>query len=77
MVHGARRQPVITPAGGRRFETKVVLVPGAPEPVARPAAGVMNLPDAAWTTLAMAFGKSAVPAVKRLATLDEIAVGAR
>jgi hypothetical protein len=53
------------------------LIPGTTNTdLVRRAAGAENLPDAAWKTMADIYGKNNVPGMKRMATPDEIAVGA-
>lgn len=53
------------------------LIPGTTDTeLVRRAAGAEHLPDAVWSTMAASWGTSHVPAAKRMATPDEIAVGA-
>jgi hypothetical protein len=52
------------------------LIPGTTNTeLVRRAAGAMNLPDPVWDAMASAYGRTVSP-MKRLATPDEIAVGA-
>jgi NAD(P)-dependent dehydrogenase (short-subunit alcohol dehydrogenase family) len=53
------------------------LIPGTTDTeLVRRVAGAMNLPDPVWAGMAAAWGRANVPALKRMATADEIAVGA-
>lgn len=53
------------------------LVPGTTNTeLVRRAAGAMDLPDPVWAAMAAAYGRANVPALKRMATPEEIAVGA-
>ncbi|BCJ33985.1 short-chain dehydrogenase [Actinocatenispora thailandica] len=53
------------------------LVPGTTDTdLVRRAAGTEGLPDPVWETMARIYGKSNVPAMRRMASPDEIALGA-
>lgn len=53
------------------------LVPGTTNTdFVRRLAGAENLPDDVWATMATAFGKASIPGMARMATPEEIAVGA-
>jgi NAD(P)-dependent dehydrogenase (short-subunit alcohol dehydrogenase family) len=53
------------------------LIPGTTDTeLVRRAAGAMDLPDPVWAAMAAGYGKATVPGLGRLATPDEIAVGA-
>lgn len=53
------------------------LIPGTTDTeLVRRVAGAMNLPDPVWAAMAATWGRSNVPTLKRMATPDEIAVGA-
>lgn len=53
------------------------LIPGTTNTeLVRRVAGAMDLPDAVWEEMAAAYGRANAPTMKRLATPEEIAVGA-
>jgi NAD(P)-dependent dehydrogenase (short-subunit alcohol dehydrogenase family) len=61
-----------------RYNIRVnTLIPGTTDTeLVRRVAGAMNLPDPVWAGMAAAWGRSNVPTLKRMATAEEIAVGA-
>ncbi|HEY0572611.1 MAG TPA: SDR family NAD(P)-dependent oxidoreductase [Pseudonocardia sp.] len=61
-----------------RYNIRInTLVPGTTNTeLVRRVAGAMGLPDAVWSAMAATWGKANVPGMARMATADEIAVGA-